>query len=535
MLIHFGSFCLSRSQLRRGEDCPRARSLGPALRDPFSSTATIERAKETRAVQIRNRTDHHFDCACYVCGNPVRQTKLFLAASMDGSLVPSCSLPAEVRSPELENQGNVGNAPTERDPRDKVSKLDSGNIQQSLHSAVGNFLSLLGIPQYADQFMDLGLENLVTLSRLSDEGLVKETEKISFLPGHRARLLRGVLVLREASLIRVREQASKIREKALLACLAERNQDLAQEVSQLDLKLKTLQAQNVDYAQQLNHFRSQAAELEVKAKMQAEHVRFLTEKLEEHLTGRTIQSVGDDVAAISRQCITAGVPVFAETLGFDGAKARTKETSSGQNQQSPNQMNSGSGSDSLTILGVHRESEKPVPDASLTFEQIACHESGLGSPGRFEVAEFLMEMSRKEPKEPSEPLRSLSFPIGNPYSFLPVAVLLVIYLHRICRISSSSGSSLSSSQPSRPSLPVTERNWQRLLFTLLRRAEKEHLHLTEPEECSDLYSKKEICSFDQVVHDRLVDWSVSRKDAVAALDILGFSLPVEDLHLSFQN
>ena len=28
-------------------------------------------------------------------------------------------------------------------------------------------------------------------------------------------------------------------------------------------------AQNVDYAQQLNHFRSQAAELEVKAKMQA--------------------------------------------------------------------------------------------------------------------------------------------------------------------------------------------------------------------------------------------------------------------------
>ena len=164
MLIHFDSFCMSRSQLRRGEDCPRAHSLGPALRDPFSSTATVERTKETRAVQIRNRIDHHFDCACYVCGHPVRQTKPFLAASMDGSIVPSCSLPAEVR-PELENPGNVGNAPTERYLRDKVSKLDSGNIQQSLHSAVGNFLSLLGIPQYADQFIDLGLENLVTLSR----------------------------------------------------------------------------------------------------------------------------------------------------------------------------------------------------------------------------------------------------------------------------------------------------------------------------------------------------------------------------------
>lgn len=128
-----------------------------------------------------------------------------------------------------------------------------------------------------------------------------------------------------------------------------------------------------------------------------------------------------------------------------------------------------------------------------------------------------METSRNEPSEP------LSCP-----SFLPVAVLLVIYLHRICRAPSSS-------QPSRPSLLVTERNWQRLLFTLLRRAEKEHLHLTEPEEGSDLYSKEEIFSFDKVVHDRLVDCSASRKDAVAALDILGFSLPVEDLYLSFQN
>ena len=167
-LTHLVSFCPPRSQLRRGEDCPRARSLGPALRGPFSSTATIECAEETR-VQIRKRIDHHFDhfdFACYVCGNPVRQTKPFLAASMDGPLVPSCSLPALVRLPELENPGNVGNAPIEGYPRDKVSKLDSGNIQQSLHSAVGNFLSLLGIPQYADQFMDLGLENLVTLSRL---------------------------------------------------------------------------------------------------------------------------------------------------------------------------------------------------------------------------------------------------------------------------------------------------------------------------------------------------------------------------------
>ena len=87
-------------------------------------------------------------------------------------------------------------------------------------------------------------------------------------------------------------------------------------------------------------------------------------QLPRHLTGRTSQPVGDDVAAISRQCITAPVPVFAvETLGFDGAKARTKETSScGQQQQQSRvtqtnpQMNSGS--DLTEILGVHRESSE---------------------------------------------------------------------------------------------------------------------------------------------------------------------------------
>ena len=140
---------------------------------------------------------------------------------------------------------------------EKISRLDcnmkmrsSLHSLHSLHSAVGNFLSLLGIPQYADQFVDLGLESLSSLSRhgvaiplkylhlhmsssrnsdacfrlpqstgedrelriswlvewdcnqmraqlawskgyvrlsqlrrLSDEGLVKETQGISFLPG----------------------------------------------------------------------------------------------------------------------------------------------------------------------------------------------------------------------------------------------------------------------------------------------------------------------------------------------------------------
>lgn len=112
----------------------------------------------------------------------------------------------------------------------------------------------LGIPQYSEQLLDRGLESLVLLSRLNDEELIIKTEGIPFLPGriaqtfscaiihapsiemrtsfqdssifqgdfaptvatsahrwllawrgHRARLLRGVLVLREASLLSVQD------------------------------------------------------------------------------------------------------------------------------------------------------------------------------------------------------------------------------------------------------------------------------------------------------------------------------------------
>lgn len=50
---------------------------------------------------------------------------------------------------------------------EKISRLDCNSSLHSLHrnSTVGNFLSLLGIPQYADQFVDLGLESLSSLSR----------------------------------------------------------------------------------------------------------------------------------------------------------------------------------------------------------------------------------------------------------------------------------------------------------------------------------------------------------------------------------
>lgn len=448
-------------------------------------------------------------------------------------------------------------------------------MRSSLHSAVGNFLSLLGIPQYADQFVDLGLESLSSLSRLSDEGLVKETQGISFLPGHRARLLRGVLVLREASLIGVREQASKNREKALLTCLAESNQDLAQQVSQQNLELRALQVQNAQLAEQLQHFRSRTAELEVTTGTQAEQVRFLADRLETHLTStsssalrpasgcdslsgyptRAVDAVGakwsrtfdraNDSELHSMLCMqgihgsskldesneteTKSFRIETESQSLIEAKeAKGKPDFQSKVFSSQAKCKQKADSDSVmpasvqgqvTIEGIALScaavmSSKMKQDDAESSDSIlrTPGQRSPASPGRFEIAEFLMDtwncLWEEQEKEQSA---------KNPKpSFLSMAVLLMIYLDRL---------SLSS-----PPLDVTVHNWQRLVFTLMRLAAKEHLHLQlEPE----LYSKEEILAFNEVILGRLRYLPVSRKDAAAVLDLLGFpTLHVEDLKLS---
>ena len=137
-------------------------------------------------------------------------------------------------------------------------------------------------------------------------------------------------------------------------------------------------------------------------------------------------------------------------------------------------------------------------------------------------------------------------------------VLLMTYLDRL---------SLSS-----PPLDVTVHNWQRLVFTLMRLAAKEHctfrnrnwiqsnkatpnrmytsktgqtgFRFSTPHSCNceehlhlqlepELYSKEEILAFNEVILGRLRYLPVSRKDAAAVLDLLGFPTQVEDLKLSF--
>jgi len=374
----------------------------------------------------------------------------------------------------------------------------------------------------------------------------------------------------------VREQASKNREKALLTCLAESNQDLAQQVSQQNLELRALQVQNAQLAEQLQHFRSRTAELEVTTGTQAEQVRFLADRLETHLSSTSSSALRpasgcDSLSGYPTRAVDAGAK-WSRTFdrandselhsmhcmqGIHGSskldESNETETKSfhveteSQSRIEAKEAKEGKGkpefqsnvfsqtkckqkADSDSVMAASVQGQVTIEGIALSCAAVMSSKMKQGdaessdsilrtpgqrspaSPGRFEIAEFLMDTWNClwEEQEKEQPAK-------NPKpSFLSMAVLLMTYLDRL---------SLSS-----PPLDVTVHNWQRLVFTLMRLAAKEHLHLQlEPE----LYSKEEILAFNEVILGRLRYLPVSRKDAAAVLDLLGFPTHVEDLKLSF--
>ena len=106
---------------------------------------------------------HPASCRC-VSGNLVRRSQPLPSPYMDEPTpTPAAASCSQFRASSEGRARNLIGHSSERN-HEKISRLDC-NIRSSLHSAVGNFLSLLGIPQYADQFVDLGLESLSSLSR----------------------------------------------------------------------------------------------------------------------------------------------------------------------------------------------------------------------------------------------------------------------------------------------------------------------------------------------------------------------------------
>eukprot|EP00913_Durusdinium_trenchii_P022220 g20879.t1 len=349
-------------------------------------------------------------------------------------------------------------------------------------SAVGNFLSLLGIPQYSEQLLDRGLESLVLLSRLNDEELIIKTEGIPFLPGHRARLLRGVLVLREASLLSVQDSASKAREKALLSRLATRNQERA--------LLQDLQAEKERRDEKLSYVQARAEVLEVQTATQAEQVRFLADQLQQYLTRPCLEDHGDEAAALELE--NGEERQSSQNLGR--WRRRVKQLLSCERLEDLN-TEEGCANACGAILSKMMLPSTDSTDDAIFWPPGRREDDVPRMPKPLEIAEFLTETWSDLSSTEVEQLGGSSFQ--------QLVVYLLVYLERISF--------------STPPLHLTSRNWERLVFTLMLVAAKEHLHLqVEP----DLYSKQELHGFIGLLLQHLSYTAISRPDAAHARELL---------------
>lgn len=161
---------------------------------------------------------------------------------------------------------------------------------------VGSYLKLIGLSQYAAYFVDLGLVSLESISGQTDEELLSTLERVPLFPGHKARLLRGAQVLREASLVGVRQQSSRAREEQTLIQLCQRNDELCQQYDELAGQADSLRQQNGELSAELLKERSRIAELECLVQTQAEQVGFLAEQLQRILVDGALPPVDANVS-----------------------------------------------------------------------------------------------------------------------------------------------------------------------------------------------------------------------------------------------
>jgi len=176
--------------------------------------------------------------------------------------------------------GGVPTGPGKAKRSGRPSSAGISGHRNATQTPVGNFLRLLGIGQYSQNFKDLGFEGLESLSRLEEDELFSVMEQVPFFPGHKAKLIRGTQVLREASLIGVRETASKAREEKTLFRLCQRNEILAEDLQQAAVRKEMLQEENQRLLHELALSRSRNVELEQLVRTQADQVGFLAEQLQ---------------------------------------------------------------------------------------------------------------------------------------------------------------------------------------------------------------------------------------------------------------
>lgn len=414
--------------------------------------------------------------------------------------------------------------------------------RNATQTPVGNFLRLLGIGQYSQNFMDLGLESLESLSGLEEDDLFGVLEQVPFFPGHKAKLIRGTQVLREAALIGIRENASKGREEKTLIRLCQRNEILAEDLQKLAFQQEMLREENQRLVHELAQSRSQNVELEKLVRTQADQVGFLAEKLQRILVGGEVppedvqrsavphvevqtQIKPSDVKATKQgMSVVPPLPIIAqlsaqeaeETPEAEISKEAPSESdyeSSFEEDASPQRQEKGSNGTPSPSQKAHAEAsdtdhivkqcEEPAASATgmtTKFVLVArCLASALvnkllvqGEAAESQVEEECKIFDCTVPNSAPNRLDILEFIIDLFHSFssssAELAVLVLVYLDRFTELSS---------------VKFSPQNWRRLVFSSVVLASKvwygcEAFSSTELAQLSPLFSYTEIQKFEQV-------------------------------------
>jgi len=148
---------------------------------------------------------------------------------------------------------------------------------------------VFGLNQYARAFVEVGLDDLDCVGRLSETEALEFLERLRVYPGHRLRLLRAIDCLRHAALGAERRDASQMLEDdAALDRLCAQNEKLTKVHSEAEDEKKRLHKENARLIEivrnqdaQLQKARSRIAELEEVVQEQTEEVGFLAQQLQQ--------------------------------------------------------------------------------------------------------------------------------------------------------------------------------------------------------------------------------------------------------------
>mmetsp|Transcript_60259 Transcript_60259/g.161695 ORF Transcript_60259/g.161695 Transcript_60259/m.161695 type:complete len:703 (+) Transcript_60259:51-2159(+) len=154
-------------------------------------------------------------------------------------------------------------------------------------SQIHAFLKVYGMQQYARRIIELGINDLEQVSRLTDGDMIALLEQLRILPGHRLKLMQAIDSLRAGASSSAQNQLSQD-DMAFIERLSQENRALVEEreragqkVADAQTQTRRLEAICRAQAQQIEGYRAQVRELEEIAQERTEQVQFLLWQLQQ--------------------------------------------------------------------------------------------------------------------------------------------------------------------------------------------------------------------------------------------------------------